>query len=102
MVDLSQCLYVVRDERDRNDTNLAILLRRHLAKRRVQRRLQPFASPYFALIAEAVTISPSAAAHHQFDSLFNLPLIGVALFNHSYGNAVRAEDDLRVRRVGKS
>ena len=67
-----------------------------------KRRLQPLAGPYFALVAEAVPIAPSAALHQQFDGLFNLPLIGIAFFDHRNRNAVRAENDLRVLRVRES
>src|SRR5580700_8359961 len=68
----------------------------------MQRRLQPLAGSYFALVAEAVTVGPSPALHEQFDSLFNLPLIRIALLDYRDWNAMRAENDLRPFRVGES
>src|SRR5271167_1819907 len=67
----------------------------------MQRRLQPLARSYLALIAEAITIRPSAALHEQLNRLFDLTLVRITLFDHRNGNAVRTENDLGPLRVGE-
>ncbi len=68
----------------------------------MQRGLQPLAGAHFALIAKPMPIAPSTPLHHEFDRLFNLPLIRIALLDHGDRNAVRAEHDLGSLGIGES
>src|ERR1700722_3746175 len=65
----------------------------------MKRRLQPLAGANFTLVTKPVLIGPAPALHEEGDGFFDLALIRVALFDHSYGNAVRAENDLRTLRA---
>ena len=47
-------------------------------------------------------MAPSAALHHQFDRLFYLTLIGIALFDDRQRHAMGAEYDLRAARFGEA
>src|SRR5437899_3172857 len=68
----------------------------------MQRRLQPAACPYFALVAEAVGVAPCAALHQQSYCLFDLLLIRIALLNDGERDAVCAENYFRARGVDES
>src|SRR5437764_12885362 len=66
--------------------------------------MQPFAGSYFSLVAEAETITPSPAFHHQFRGLCNLPLVRITTLDYGNRHAVSAENNLgliRVREAGQ-
>ena len=81
MVDLAQRLHVIGDKGDGNNTDFSHPLCRELTDGAVQRRLQPPAGADLALVAQAVAKRPCATPHHEFDRLFNLALIRIALFD---------------------
>src|ERR1700735_3854917 len=62
----------------------------------MQGSLQPFACAHLALVTEAVRIAPPSALHQQLHGGLDLPLVRIALLNHRYWNAVRAENNLRL------
>src|SRR5207245_11267431 len=102
MVDLAKSLHMIGDERDGDHANFSNPFRRQIAEGAVQRWLQPFAGANLALVTKPVAVGPSAALHKQLDALLDLALIGIALFDHRERNAVRAENDLRSLRRGKT
>src|ERR1700675_4581792 len=102
MINLSQGLDVVGDKRNWDDAYFAPLLRGDLPQCLVQRRLQPSARAHLALIAQAMIVGPSSLLHHQAHCLFNMPLVGVTLFDHRYRDTVCAEDERHIRQMGKA
>src|SRR5215510_15663156 len=78
------------------------MLLRYLSQGRVQTRLEPFAGAHFALITEAVPVAPASTRHQEAHRFFNLLLVRVALFDHRYRNAVRAEHDFNRLRFRKT
>ena len=61
----------------------------------MQGRLQPAARSHLALVTKPVRIAPSGALHQKAHRFLNLPLVGIAFFDHSHRNTVSAENNLR-------
>lgn len=102
VIDLGQGLHMIGNEGYGHDANFADLLGSKLLQGVMQGRLQPFACPNLALVAEAVRISPSAALRQQADGFFNLALVRIALVDNRHGHAVCAENNFRPLRSGEA
>src|SRR5437879_2645926 len=94
VIDLTQRLHVIGNKRNRPDPHFLRFLGRQILQSPVQGRLQPFARSHFALVAEPVTIGPSAALHQKAHRILNVALVRISLCNHRHGYAVCAENNL--------
>ena len=81
MVDFTQGLHVIGNERHRNHANFAYIFVGQIAQRTVQGRLQPLAGSYFTLVTEPVAVG-QPPPFMRSSPLFDLALIGIATFDY--------------------
>src|SRR5262249_34539 len=98
-VEFVESFDVVGDKADGNRQNLLDALRRQFAQLRVSRRFQPFDRPDFALQAEMNRAETAKLFRNQSDRLFGFSKIGIAVFDVTLRNAVRAEEQMNTPRI---
>src|SRR5262249_56168062 len=84
------------------DKKIAWGLAGQTGNRSVQRRREPLRCAHLALIADMPPAAPPTTFPHQLRRSPDMALVRVALLNHGERHSMRAEDEVRVSRVGKA
>src|SRR5690349_11098970 len=93
---------MIGNKRDGHDQQVSPALSGESNNGAMQRRGEPLGGADLALVAEMPPTAPSAALPYQVCRSLNLALVRVSVLDYGNRYTVRAEDEVRISRIGEA